>query len=319
MRVPAVIIMAGRVDSIRWLASTLEIAREDAPWILPKFPLSVALRYGNMDVAACLFEEVGFSNLPSSTLEMELFCCADGKSPSKVKWCADKFSVTLREENVIYQLLTNKHSTVEDCLWMEDYTRHKRGVAPIIFKAIKNVDIAKWVLSISREDSPDTVDELLQSVGDVSLAEWLVTEKHFEPTTHTFELACCTPTKKGSSLARWLSKRVTLSQSDILTSFTKALSQGNVEVAEWMEETFHVMDVANSNPESAGSTITWMCREYPFLEDRDSGLRWFLQHLPHPNGISADSIHTAVSWALDYGRRNEPSYFSEDHWGPERP
>ncbi|KAH3764574.1 hypothetical protein Pelo_3592 [Pelomyxa schiedti] len=256
-----VAVRSGHVDTVKWLASVLGISRENAPWMFSEVPLSVALRGGKMDMVEFLFDE-GLSAV-SSTLIAELGC------------------------------------TVEDCLWMETHIL-KAGARACNLNATKNVDVAKWVLSILPRKEPYVLNLLLHSVGEVSLAEWLVTEERFEPTEYTFELACCTPMKKGSSLARWLSKRVTLSQSDILTSFTKALSHGNVEVAEWMEETFHVMDVVNSNPESAGSMLLEVCREYHASEENDAGLKWFIRHLSHPQGISADTIEESISAGLAF-------------------
>ncbi|KAH3722897.1 receptor protein-tyrosine kinase CEPR1, partial [Pelomyxa schiedti] len=102
-----------------------------------------------------------------------------------------------------------------------------------------------------------------------------------------FESACARITSPsnggGLSLAKWLSTRVTLSQSDVTRCLLKALRVGKIEVADWLEDTFHVMNDVTWQKGGAERILTELCSEY---NNSTAGLRWFLQHLPHPLQLS---------------------------------
>ncbi|KAH3743456.1 hypothetical protein Pelo_15141 [Pelomyxa schiedti] len=294
---------AGHVPVIRWLVSVLGIPKEEAPWVLSQSPLSLALHSGKNEVAKCLVDEVGFASLEPSQFASMVEWCARGASPGWVKWWAEKFSVVLHCACYIGHLLWNRHSTVEDCKWMEDDIR-ERGLDLLTLQGIKNADVAKWILSILPDSAciESIVNNLCRTLGDVSLAEWLVTEKHFTPTERTFASACSTR-KQGSSLAKWLLNRVAPSQPYIISSFTNALRISNTDVANWLEETFHVMDFINSNPKTAASTLEEICHDYDD-KDKVAGLKWFIRRLSQPDKIDDLTIIKAISLAITYHRMN---------------
>ncbi|KAH3731683.1 hypothetical protein Pelo_17481 [Pelomyxa schiedti] len=73
------------------------------------------------------------------------------------------------------------------------------------------------------------------------------------------------------------------SQSDVTRCLLRALRVGKIEVADWLEDTFHVMNDVTSQTGGAERTLTELCSEY---NNSTAGLRWFLQHLPHPLQLS---------------------------------
>ncbi|KAH3714328.1 hypothetical protein Pelo_19164 [Pelomyxa schiedti] len=120
-----------------------------------------------------------------------------------------------------------------------------------------------------------------------------MTVKKFTPTPESFILACkSSGPSSSSSLAKWLSTRVTLTPSDITKGLINALLKSNIEVAEWLDVTFHVMDHINSILGCPENTLTELLSGYiPSL----AGLKWFVQHLPQPLSLKESSFGDAIS------------------------
>ncbi|KAH3714088.1 hypothetical protein Pelo_19404 [Pelomyxa schiedti] len=78
----------------------------------------------------------------------------------------------------------------------------------------------------------------------------------------------------------------------------QALHWHNAEVAQWLEDTFHVMRPINSNTEIAGNALEEICSGYHVYKEKLVGLQWFIQHLSSPSSLSMTSIHQAISQAL---------------------
>ncbi|KAH3744265.1 hypothetical protein Pelo_14350 [Pelomyxa schiedti] len=222
-----------------------------------------------------------------------------------VKWLFESL-VSPNERGMTLSLLSNKNSTLEDCQWpwLQDFL-FVNGYPFILH--IHNPDIVKWLLTtVPSQPGEDNLNCICKNTGNVELTQWLVTEHNFTPTAATFESACSTSTEKGSTLARWLSTRVSLSQTDITKSMVSALSWGNIKVAEWLDETFHVMDAINSSREVAENFLVQICSDPSDYTDRVVGLEWFLQHLSSSqvSEIKMSCVHKAVSQALQNSRRN---------------
>ncbi|KAH3744507.1 hypothetical protein Pelo_14096 [Pelomyxa schiedti] len=286
------------VAVLRWLVSVLGIERNSAPWILYQ-QLPSAVHGGKVEVVEWLFGEYDFTGLPDFVVSELASLCAQSPSPSSIRWWVKKFpALTATLDDYSDYILKNKWSSVEDCKWVvSNFCGNEDGPAGFM----KSIEAIKWVLTTFNIDArADTLNKLCESLGNVSLTEWLVSEKHFAiPDAATFVSACAAPRKRGSSLARWLSTRVTLSQADIITSLTAALRSGNIEVADFLADRFHVMDVVNSSAEIAGTTLVGVCNDYRGVE----GLKWFIQHLSELGIIKESSIQGAFAAALQFSDR----------------
>ncbi|KAH3742998.1 hypothetical protein Pelo_15611 [Pelomyxa schiedti] len=290
---------SGNLKAVRWfLECVMRVPERDSVneglWLLYT-PMKSAMFTGNMEVFKWILEKYNLSNLPNGVGPALLAVCARGLSPGSYQWFAGKFSLDLNRERVIANLLTNRHCTsVEDIRWLEDYII-EFGVADYILNSgVTNADVAKWALKTSPLiPAEDTYNRLCQEVGDVEFLQWLTTEKSFTPTPATFSSVCSTSNKRALSFAKWLSTRVTLQPLDIRIAFIGALQYNNIEVAEWLEATFHVMDTLNLTAESA-DTLPGVCQEFN-TDIGAAGLKWFLQHLSNPSAISDTSIHDALS------------------------
>ncbi|KAH3731853.1 hypothetical protein Pelo_17314 [Pelomyxa schiedti] len=299
-----------------WLVDVLGIGGEEALLVMHR-PMQSSLSHGKLEVVKWLFERFRFERELHETAFCDLYnVCALGVSPSNFKWCLENFPVGPRRDSLTCTLVPNKHSTVQDCQLscVEDYLR-ENGY-PFILEIVCNPDVVKWLLTTFPPHPPPSEDELnhvCMNTGNVELTQWLVTEHHFTPTAATFASACSTSRKKGSTLAKWLSTRVSLSQSDINKSLVCALNWSNIKVAEWLDETFHVMDVVNSNTQVAENFLIDLCKESTDYEDKVVGLEWFLKRLSpsQASKITMTCIHEAVSQALEEPRANSVALLLE--------
>ncbi|KAH3756562.1 hypothetical protein Pelo_11673 [Pelomyxa schiedti] len=292
---------SGHLDVVKWLVSVAGVTKEDAPWMLRR-SLWWSLIRGKTEVFRYLFDEWCCRSLPESVFSEVYHWCARGLAPGNIKWCVANLGPPM--ESTKYDVLCNKHSTLEDCLWMEE-DLHAHGFDHMyLASAMRKVDVAKWVLSALPSPPENVFNALCRSLGDVGFVQWLMTEKGFTPTSSTFKAACSTSRKKGSTLAKWLSTRVSLSQSDFTNALLSALRWSNMEVAEWLEGTFHVMDSVNSSPEVAGITLVDLCKIPDDYKGKVAGLQWFLHHLSQPSKINSVHLCHAISESIENERGN---------------
>ncbi|KAH3762889.1 hypothetical protein Pelo_5190 [Pelomyxa schiedti] len=289
---------SGNLELVKWLVSFLRIGKDDAPWILYKKPLRNAMLGGHLGVASWLFDKFDLVKLHPSVLVDIVKDCASGRCPSNIKWCFEKFPVCkscVHTDDFQIALLANRNSSVEDCQCLESHIRERGVSREYTFESFQKIDVAKWVLAIQPVCPSNTIlNFLCQQFGDVEFTEWLCTEKHFVPTQATF-VGACSMNRGGPTLAKWLSTRVSLTQSDMVKSLQCALRNGNIQVAEWLDETFFIMDAVNSDPVIAGTTLVEICNDNTFGM-KVEGLQWFIQHLQRPLGMKyvRDALSTAL-------------------------
>ncbi|KAH3723143.1 hypothetical protein Pelo_18152 [Pelomyxa schiedti] len=159
------------VDEVKWLLSALKIWRDDVPWALYTSLLYV-FYCGNIESFKWLPGEFDLVNdFPEFALPELVDRCAIGKCPSNIKWC-EEVHMPIGRFGLLLQLVGNKHSTLEDCKWLEDEIM-EGGVIEIIQQA-KKVEFVKWALSNSVEDpTEEAFNDSCKNLGNVSLAEWL--------------------------------------------------------------------------------------------------------------------------------------------------
>ncbi|KAH3732584.1 hypothetical protein Pelo_16586 [Pelomyxa schiedti] len=275
------------VEAVKWLASALGIRGDESSWALLPL-LKMALVWGNMDVAKWIEGECDL---------------AKSEAPENVKWCVENFPKLPPDCGLLSSAMRNKRGTVELCEWLRAQFPEEE-IHEYVLRSVKNASIGKWALSTALvEPSPSILNETCQSIAEVEFVEWLITERHFTPTEATF-LRVCSTAKGGCSLPRWLSTRVKLGPADIQSSLECALRWNNTAIADWLESTFGVMGTVNSQPDAPGAMLDQICQEFGDYKDGLDGLMWFLQHLTHPDQISAPEVHKAITSALGYFRLN---------------
>ncbi|KAH3766867.1 hypothetical protein Pelo_1261 [Pelomyxa schiedti] len=293
---------SGNLELVKWLVSFLRIGKDEAPWILYPNPLQSAMGSGDMGVISWLFDKFDLVKLHPSVLTKLVEDCASGQCPSNIKWCFEKFPVVkscAHTPKFQRALLGNTHSSVEDFQGLESNTEGGGIVNESTFKHIEKIEVAKSVIMASPiTPSNEILNCLCQKFGEVEFTEWLCAEKHFILTPATF-VASCSTQRCGATLAKWLSTKVSLTQPDVVKSLQCALRCGNLEVAEWLDERFFIMDAANSDPVIAGTTLVEICDD---PESRSNELQWFIQHLKCPL-VSATYVQDAISAALSHHHR----------------
>ncbi|KAH3764561.1 hypothetical protein Pelo_3579 [Pelomyxa schiedti] len=247
-------LMSGSVETVKWFVCAFGIGWNEAKWIFMP-GLSAAALKGHIEVLKWVLGEF---NLIKRWTPAVLKSLAEevlmGDAPSNIKWCIDNFQ--LKRFNLLSPLLSNKYSTVELCQW------------------IKTFEIAKWVISAVPYGAPSAyMNEMCRVVGDVKFVEWLVTEQHFIPTASTFVCACSTLGGE-CALPQWLSTRVELQPGDLQLSLQKALFSGNIEIANWLESHFSVMESVNSCAPAA-EKLAQMC----LTQFGAKASEWCFQHL----------------------------------------
>ncbi|KAH3723134.1 hypothetical protein Pelo_18163 [Pelomyxa schiedti] len=280
------------VELARWFFSVIGIGRKDVPWIRCN-SLWPPVNRGKSKVVKWLLDEFHLeASLGPSILKELTEWCLRGNSPGDSRWFIEKKFPLPAQEKTIELLLRNEHASVEDCHFFEADIQSV-GVDDYLLKDIHNPDVAKWVLTtLSLSPSQETLSYLCGNLGNVEFAQWLMTEKKFTPTPESFVLACSSSSSLGCHLSKLLSTRVTLTPSDITKGLINALLKSNIEVAEWLDVTFHVMDYINSKPGCPENTLTELLSGYiPSL----AGLKWFVQHLPQPLSLKESSVGDAIS------------------------
>ncbi|KAH3746270.1 hypothetical protein Pelo_12353 [Pelomyxa schiedti] len=288
-------IRAGNVDIVRWLLdSVLMIGRKDAPWALSRvLTWAAAKRDCKMEALRWLIDEFGLADrLDSSTALSLALSLASGNEPDNIKWFLQKFPGVV-EHSVFSQVLINRYTSVELCKWMQAEGHATDYMRESTVESIKNADVAMWVMTTFSVDlSADTCNQLCGSIGDVELTQWLVTKKGFTPTLSSFISACST--RRGDALlALWLARRVKLSPIGLQFSMQGALSVGNFAVVNWLEETFHMMELVNGTQNLAGNVLEGLCTSQEQLQ----GLKWFTQRLTQPFNIGKAAVFNALSRA----------------------
>ncbi|KAH3722616.1 hypothetical protein Pelo_18678 [Pelomyxa schiedti] len=289
------------VEFAHWLVSVLGIEMDDAPWMFYQ-PIWCALYRADTQVVKWLFERFQLGERLDPLVLVDLFeWCVRGISPGTFRWFVEKkFPMPLRTGVLVPTLLRNESASVEDCQWFESAILSV-GVDDELLMQMQNPEVVKWVLTkVPLNPSEEALNVLCGNLGDVEFTQWLITEKKFTVTPQMFEFGCACTTSKGGglALAKWLSTRVTLSQSDVTRSLLKALQVRKIEVAEWLENTFHVMNDVISQPGGAEIALTELCTG--FNTSDTAGLRWFLQHLPHPLQLHVSGTHNAISEAVSF-------------------
>ncbi|KAH3766697.1 hypothetical protein Pelo_1459 [Pelomyxa schiedti] len=291
------------LESVKWLVSALRVGADDS-WVFLA-SLRLALWYGATEVAGWLMSEFNLATkFPSPTSQSHLASrCGSGHAPENVKWFVETFPTLSTGGHLLSTVMRNERSTVELCQWLKNHFPEE-SIIDYTLASIRSVNIGKWALSaFPIEAGEATLNEMCRCIQDISFVEWLITERNFTPTATTF-VSVCSTSQGGCALPQWLSTKVKLDPADIQLSLEHALHANNTAIADWLESTYGVMGAVNSRPEAPGAMLVRMCEDLGYFTGGVDGLHWFLQHIPHPEQISAASVRGAFLATLKYCRVN---------------
>ncbi|KAH3759698.1 hypothetical protein Pelo_8482 [Pelomyxa schiedti] len=259
------------IESVKWLVEALRVGADDS-WVF-----MTALKF--------------------------TLLCASGFSPENVKWFVETFPTLSTGGNLLSTVMRNQRSTLEQCQWLRSHFPEEE-IRDFTLAGIRSATIGKWALStFPIEPSEGTLNRMCSCIQDTSFVEWLINERNFTPTAATF-VSVCSTSQGGCALPQWLSTKVKLDPAVIQVSLERALSWNNTAIADWLESTFSVMGPLTSSAEATGAMLVQMSQERGNYTNNVDGLLWFLQRIPHPEQISAPSVHKAISAGLKYARFN---------------
>ncbi|KAH3765090.1 hypothetical protein Pelo_3037 [Pelomyxa schiedti] len=280
---------SGYLEMLQWVTVSFGIKE---PWQMV-VPFAVALRNDHLEVAKWITDTFNLvSNILPSTgttnwpIVVELTThCAEGKNPNLVKWFLENFpceSEPASARNLLRDVLWNEHSTLELCKWLQKQL-HVPNYRYIPISGIKNPEIRNWAIEsfsvLLTEATLNTFCGYFFS-SDLSFAEWLISARHIRPTADTLHAACSNPAD-NPALVKWLSMKVDLSPAEFIQSLLSSLRMGNIRIANWLEETYSVMNIINSQGSSGVSkALLEICKHTERgIQEKLEGIEWFVGRL----------------------------------------
>ncbi|KAH3756882.1 hypothetical protein Pelo_11285 [Pelomyxa schiedti] len=281
----------GNLEVVKWMVGGFCISEL---WELV-VPLNRALSNGMLEIAQWLFEKFDLKHrLPSGTLSEFADTCAMSKNPSSLQWYVQEMQVPITK-SLFYAVLRNEYGTANLCQWIKEKIK-LISLSPYSCAPFKSVDVFKWVELNCIFYSPSrlskvSMDEICEFVADARVLEWFITEKHYAPTSSTFIVACSKP-EDDPTILKLISHTVDLSPSDLRTSLEVALGQGCISIANWLNDTYHVMEQFIDYT-TAVSSLTTICHRPNNRQYQADGVDWFLKHMPVTNSFVEIPSHTS--------------------------
>ncbi|KAH3763956.1 hypothetical protein Pelo_4172 [Pelomyxa schiedti] len=280
------------VEVVKWVVAQFGM---NQPWQLIK-SLQYAIIFGNFEVYKWMLQEIlvlGNSFLSVPWLEKNCLInfadlCVLGKAPLHVKWWYGNVPISRKQssiEDVFHSLLCNKNSCVEVCDWMVDHfgtvlsSEERQRLLPYIASG----EILKWFVDrFQVELSEELVSKCCQQMGDLSVIKWFVLDKRVAVTPLNFVSACAN-TKGDLSLVKWLLTQLgpVQAQLDMIKALEMAVSAGNLCIAVWLEESFHVLKFISATQQLANSSLANIFSHMSGArkDEELASLQWLLQQL----------------------------------------
>ncbi|KAH3743709.1 hypothetical protein Pelo_14894 [Pelomyxa schiedti] len=276
---------SGNLEMLQWATSTFGI---NQPWEM-LMPLRAALSGGHLEVAKWILTK--FPGLTENLQQQEsseaalhlAMACGEGKDPQLVKWFLGQvpFPTDYLSASLLFRpVLCNPRSTLELCQWMKSHLDPSSQTYVLPITGIKNREIRHWAATTFPEQLTNTSLSMFCHFGqDLDFATWLVSERKFRPTPNDFEPSCC---NYGDNVEfpKWVSSQVHLSPEDHKRGLLSSLSRNNTRIANWLEETYSVMNGINSQGSSCvAKALLEICKVLTFGEEKLAGIEWFVARL----------------------------------------
>ncbi|KAH3765229.1 hypothetical protein Pelo_2920 [Pelomyxa schiedti] len=268
---------AGSLDALQWAVDRFGIKQ---PWELYQ-PLEAALANGHLEIAQWLVSTFGLDEALNSYAGKCCFCglhaCAMGNDPGIINWATLHFHSaysSLLEQEIVDTLVHNEKCSPElaqdvvvSLMW--------GSVMPSSLEKLSNVAMRHWIFE-SAKITP--TEQILNSYCVVATRE-IQSLKHVEwhiqggavPTVETVNQACGNH-HDNVELVCLLCEKVALPCDALKNCLCRALANGNISVANFLEGTRHIMASINSNP----CNVVELCKK---CVESISSLKWVLCHL----------------------------------------
>ncbi|KAH3732704.1 hypothetical protein Pelo_16470 [Pelomyxa schiedti] len=281
---------------------------EAAKWVVERFritelweavePLLGALSHGHLAVAQWLYDE--FPGCGELMQRVGVDARSVFHSVEVVEWAMERFPRCLQCEDPKYLIPVvcagahpDDRETLGLCKWVKEkfsldkvdirYLTHLTGVLKWAVSAFNIELTTETVLSFSSRFNPDFI-------------QWAVIEKNISPTTELFRKTCknhyCTV-----SHVKWLMERTPpLTREQLQKSLLGALECNNLEVAVWLDDSFHLMEEISADSKSLVPSFLEVWKN----ARGTTGTKWFLQHISSLQMIPESSVVQVLKESRDF-------------------
>ncbi|KAH3731967.1 hypothetical protein Pelo_17202 [Pelomyxa schiedti] len=276
------------VESVKWVVGWLGLRQ---PWELIHM-VRTAMYAGNAPVVQWLVTTFNLAEVFNRRSADFLFIathCAEGRCPSLLKWWIESFSFPQGgdKDDTFRTLVCNEFSSVELCQWLKSQLGIL-GRVPYFPQTPQNPQCLRWAIEDSKSPISDALlGKICSNSSDLEVVKWLVTEKFIKPTNWTFLMACSSR-KENLELVRWLSQKMTLSHLDLQKALEQALSNSNIGIADWLDNTYNVV---SSKAPGVCPTLVKIWRNLASCPSL-AGLKWLVRYTNKPQApvIPAEEI-----------------------------
>ncbi|KAH3759376.1 hypothetical protein Pelo_8854 [Pelomyxa schiedti] len=309
----------GNVDSVRWATSLLGA---DRPWEFIR-PFRTAMRRGYPEIIRWMADNTDVvescrklltTTKPRERLVLDEQALKSGNLEVVKCWHSwfNHTGTLSVVDNVNFAngtKLTGSELT-ESLQWIKDRTVTKfRSTIQGLFGYIHNVDAHQWLLeAFSLDPTKETLDLICRQSAEIEPIQWLL--QHFGSSlgsisVNSFIIAC--GNKHDSVKIPKFLLALPIRDCSIkhqVECLVEALACSNTSIADWLEETFHVMETVNATPLCTAETLgSILCKGKWSGQECIEGLKWFVSHA-NPKNFFEQSLPKAIEDARCHDNLN---------------
>ncbi|KAH3723122.1 hypothetical protein Pelo_18174 [Pelomyxa schiedti] len=297
----------GNLETVKWVMSKFGVGV--SAWELVE-PFQAAVRKGNVEIvkwlasSTAVLSECRTRIQPGSSLELfvaspnlevmqlctEWFFGESAERPQK------KAAALIRALEGFEQI----PNVEELCQWIKAKYSMTEYPEP---ERIRNARILKWALTnFSIQPTTSHIQQACRVIGDAELLKWLLAAygdcgKCVGPSCK-FQSACGNSTD-NEEVVKLLLPRITPhpSRSELVWCLAEALRCNNVLIAEWLENTFHLLeDIARWRDPS--DFFLYVCKQ-GLVSSGVSGVLWAQSHIALSQ-VSVKAAEDGIEWNFLY-------------------
>ncbi|KAH3722494.1 hypothetical protein Pelo_18800 [Pelomyxa schiedti] len=230
---------AGHLAVGRWIVTRFGVEQ----WEL-YFPFLGALRGGHLDVAQWIsgLIDVRAANDVLKHGILAPLCAARGGNLDVMKWCFGLFPSFTRAlmHRVVKEFLKSKVTAdehVEGCMWLA------QQFPKLVWELIcpNEEKTMRWLLQSGLGSPRRCLFVAIRDICDVKLLQWIVDDLH-EPLTLRYSASTVRNKKDSLEVVKFAFQR-NANHTQVFGASQRpieaALVEGNIAIADWLEETFH--------------------------------------------------------------------------------
>ncbi|KAH3744642.1 hypothetical protein Pelo_13951 [Pelomyxa schiedti] len=292
----------GHLDVVKWVMERLGVGRES--WELVQ-PFIAAVRRGHAEVVkwmAASTAVVGTCKILSKNSEWTFDIFIKSQNLEVVKLCTEWFcgptaDIAKRGHAILGEFICrcplSGGEFEEGCQWIKE----RYSVQNL--KRVKNVKGFQWVFSnYTVNPTQSDVAKVCKHCADPEFVQHMLAKfTYLRPVTpDTFIKACGNKHGRLEVVQCLLPILPPLTVDHLQQSFELALTASNMAIAEWLDNTFHVMERFSAIPGKTESLLIGICTGHCL--DSPSVIQWFLSRSSICN-ISEGAVIKAIGNSLD--------------------